>query len=46
MPTEWLLSIMCSSWFECVFVQGFMENEGAGDVPLEGSLPDMHSFTE
>jgi hypothetical protein len=23
-----------------------MENEGQGEPPLDGAIPDMHSFTE
>lgn len=28
------------------FVQEFIANEGQGEPPLDGSIPDMHSFTE
>lgn len=37
-----LISLLGLSWE----FQLFMENEGQGDPPLDGSVPDMHSFTE
>ena len=35
------------SWqFVELFVQQFIANEGQGELPLDGAIPDMHSFTE
>ncbi|KAL3700349.1 hypothetical protein R1sor_018371 [Riccia sorocarpa] len=33
-------------WIMVSALKQFMENEGEGEPPLDGSLPDMHSFTD
>ncbi|GIL80934.1 hypothetical protein Vretimale_9348 [Volvox reticuliferus] len=33
-------------WIMVAALKEFMENEGAGTLPLEGSIPDMHATTE
>jgi hypothetical protein len=30
----------------CILLQDFVTNEGGGEAPLEGSIPDMTSSTE
>lgn len=37
--------IFSDIWFWIV-LQQFMANEGQGEPPLDGAIPDMHSFTE
>ncbi|KAL2651429.1 hypothetical protein R1flu_019557 [Riccia fluitans] len=33
-------------WIMVAALKHFMENEGEGEPPLDGSVPDMHSFTD
>lgn len=33
-------------WVIVSALKEFIENEGAGELPLDGSIPDMHSFTD
>eukprot|EP00271_Cylindrocystis_brebissonii_P006750 TRINITY_DN19540_c0_g1_i1.p1 TRINITY_DN19540_c0_g1~~TRINITY_DN19540_c0_g1_i1.p1 ORF type:complete len:532 (+),score=94.51 TRINITY_DN19540_c0_g1_i1:244-1839(+) len=33
-------------WIMVAALKEFIEHEGGGDLPLDGSIPDMHSLTE
>ncbi|BBM97357.1 NEDD8-activating enzyme E1 regulatory subunit [Marchantia polymorpha subsp. ruderalis] len=39
-------SLSSEFWIMVAALKQFLENEGQGEPPLDGSVPDMHSFTE